>query len=352
MMTLAPLFWLWMAIAGAFNPPPPASITTYAPLPSTAFGPPVSNETGYRVEELGVGAYLLTDGFYQSLFLVACDSVLVVDAPPTIGMNILKAIRSITDLPITHVVYSHSHADHIGAAYLLNGPNVTFIGHEDTAMELSFAPNDTTRPSLTTTFRDDLEIRACNQTLQLSYKGPNHEPGNIFIYAPIQKVLMVVDIVYPGWVPFDKLGESQSIPGYIKAHEQILEYDFDHYIGGHLNRVGVRQDVVLQQEYVNDLYNNCLEAILLSGGSANNTNPISVQTALSGVSEANPGNFWAQFDYYGNIVVSEWCANKTEEKWLGVLGGADVYTWSNAASMFEAIRIDFGVLGPYGVKGG
>lgn len=350
MMALTPTLWLWIALTGAFNPPSPASISTYAPLPSTAIGPPVSNETGFRVEELGVGAYLLTDGLYQSLFFVACDSVLVVDAPPTIGMNVLKGIQSVTDLPVTHVVYSHSHADHIGAAYLLDGPNVTFIAHEDTATELSFAPNDTTRPMPSTTFRDDLEIRVCNQTLQLSYKGLNHDPGNIFIYAPIQKIIMLVDIVYPGWVPFDKLGESQSVPGYIKAHEQILEYDFDYYIGGHLNRYGVRQDVIIQQEYINDLYDNCLEAILLGAAPPNDTNPISVQTALSSFSQANPGNPWAIFDYYSNIVTAEYCSNKTQEKWLGKLGGADVYTWSNAASMFESIRIDFGILGPYGVK--
>ena len=339
-------------IVTAIIPPPPATIPTYAPLPPTANGPEIPSELGFRVEELGTGAYLLTDGLYQCLFLVTCDGVILVDAPPTIGKNILKGIQSVTNLPVTHVVYSHAHADHIGAAYLFDDPHVNFVAHADTVLELAFATNDTTRPKPTTTFQDDFEISACNQTLQLSYKGLNHEPGNIFIYAPIQKVLMVVDIVYPGWVPFDQLGEAQNIPGFIKAHDQILEYDFDYYLGGHINRFGTRQDVLIQQEYISDLYNNCVEAIRLSNESAEGNNTLSVRTALSAIEQANPSNYWAIFDYYINTLLADWVANKTEDKWVGVLGGADVYTWSNAVSMLEPVRISFGMLGPYGVREG
>ena len=336
----------------AIIPPAPSSIPTYAPLPPTAIGPQISGDVGFRIQELGVGAYLLTDGLYQALFLISCEGVILVDAPPTIGENLLKGIRSVTDLPVTHVVYSHAHSDHIGAAYLFNGSNVNFVAHYETMAELAFAPDHTTRPTPTMTFQDKFEIRACNQTLQLSYKGPNHEPGNIFIYAPLQKVLMLVDIVYPGWVPFDQLGESQNIPGFIKAHDQILEYDFDYYLGGHINRVGTRQDVLIQQEYVNDLYSNCVEAIRLSGESANASNPLSIMTALLAIQEANPFNYWAIFDYYINTLLADWVANKTEEKWVGVLGGTDVYTWSNAVAMLEPVRISYGMLGPYGVHEG
>ena len=280
------------------------SVPTYAPIPATGFGPPVSNTTGFRVQSFGQGAYMVTDGAYQALFLVACSSVVVADAPPTIGHNILKGIRTVTDLPISHVIYSHAHADHIGAAYLLQGPNVTFVGHEQTKSALAQTP-DPHRPAPNVTFDDSYTLKVCNQTLSLSYQGPNHQPGNTFIYAPLQKVLMLVDIVFPGWVPYDSLAESQNIPGYIKAHDQILAYDFTHYLGGHLNRAGTREDVQIQKEYVTDLYNNCAEAILLSASPPNATNPLSAQTALGPVIAANPGNSWAEFNYYShNLIVS------------------------------------------------
>ena len=154
------------------------------------------------------------------MFFVACDSVIVVDAPPTLGHNMLKGIRTVTELPVSHVIHSHVHANHIGAAYLLKGHNTTFIAHELTKEELAQA-SDRTRPAPNITFTKDHTVKVYNQKLQLSYKGPNHEPGNIFICALQQKLLMLVDIIYPGWVPFDYLGESQNIPGYIKAHDQL-----------------------------------------------------------------------------------------------------------------------------------
>lgn len=289
---------------------------------------------------------MITDGLYQSLFLVSHDSVVVVDAPPTIGHKLLKGIRTVTDLPVTHVVYSHAHADHIGAAYLFDGPNVTFVAHTETRNELAQV-NDSTRPIPSVTFSKQHNLKIGNQTLYLPYKGPNHEPGNIFIYAPKQRVLMLVDIIFPGWVPFDALGEVQNVPGFIKAHDQVLEYQFDHLVAGHLNRAGVRQDVVNQKEYVSDLYNNCVEAIRLS--EPNITSPVSIAKVLPPVEMANPGNSWATFKAYIEGDVASYCADKTTAAWLGRLAGADVFGMSNAVTMIESVRIDFGILGPFGV---
>ena len=321
----------------------------FVPLPQTAIGPPISNVTGYRIEPFGKGAYMVTDGIYQCMFLVATESVIVVDAPPTLGSNLLKAIRSVTPLPVSHLVYSHAHADHIGGAYLIaNDPNVTIVAHTLTAYELSLTP-DPKRPPPTVSINNEYRLQVCNQTLQLKYDGLNHEPGNIFIYAPEQRVLMLVDIIFPGWVPFAYLGEAQTVPGFIKAHDQVLRYDFKHYIGGHLNRVGTREDVKIQREYVNDLYNNCAQAIALSAAPPNSTNPISAAALFPPVLASNPGNAWAEFKVYTNAVVG-YCVNVTNAKWLNRLGGADAFGFENGYAMIESLRIDFDVLGPFAVQ--
>src|SRR5436190_4781508 len=87
----------------------------FSALPQTANGPPIG-PTGYRVEPFGQGAYMVTDGVYQALFLVSTRGVILVDVPPTIGKNMLNAIGNLTDQPITHLIYSHAHSDHIGSA--------------------------------------------------------------------------------------------------------------------------------------------------------------------------------------------------------------------------------------------
>lgn len=326
----------------------PDAVTTYAPLPSTAVGPPVNSSVGYRVQSFGQGAYMISDGTYQSLFFVTPKSVIMVDAPPTTGENILAAIQSVTHLPVSHLVYSHYHADHIGAAYLLANRGVTIIAHELTAYELSLTP-DAHRPQPHVTFKDSHTLRVDNQTLQLDYHGAVHCPGNLFVYAPKQKILLLIDIVFPGWVPFSALAEAQNAALFIKAHDLILEYDFNYYIGGHVNRVGVRKDVLTQREYVQDVYNNARTAIALSNSPPSASNPLAASTLLGPIGAANPGNPWAMFIGYVDTL-SQYCANVTTEKWLGKLGGADIYTYSHCESLVESLRIDYDVLGPFGVQ--
>jgi glyoxylase-like metal-dependent hydrolase (beta-lactamase superfamily II) len=87
------------------------------------------------VEEIRDGLYWVTEGAYNTIFLVTDEGVVAVDAPPTIGKNYLKAISEVTDKPITHVIYSHAHIDHIGAAGMFP-KNAVIIAQEETAAEL------------------------------------------------------------------------------------------------------------------------------------------------------------------------------------------------------------------------
>ncbi|MCZ6613566.1 MAG: MBL fold metallo-hydrolase, partial [Thaumarchaeota archaeon] len=91
----------------------------HAPIPDSARGPAIDQSKGYLVQELGEpgsGLYWLTEGTYHAMFLTTGEGVIVVDAPPSIGQKLLDGIKEVTNEPITHVIYSHTHADHIGAA--------------------------------------------------------------------------------------------------------------------------------------------------------------------------------------------------------------------------------------------
>jgi glyoxylase-like metal-dependent hydrolase (beta-lactamase superfamily II) len=303
------------------------------------------NKAGYRVESFGGGAYMVTDNQYNSMFFVSTKGVIVVDAPPTIGHNIEYAIRNVTDKPVTHFIYSHSHSDHVGGAYLF--PRATRIAHSYTKGLLAAVPSPH-QPLPDITFERKHTLRHGNQTLELSYKGPNHEPGNIFIYAPKQKVLMLVDVIFPGWAPFAHLALAEDIPGFIRAHDQVLEYTFDHFVGGHLTRSGNRTDVLVQRDYIADLKANCAHALTLSAQPPSKSNPISAQELASAALQANPGNQWAAFKIYLDNVAG-YCNNVTNEKWIGRLSGVDVWGPENSFAMVESLRLDYDVLGPFDV---
>ena len=192
--------------------------------PQVGGGPAVPPSKGYVVQEIGKGLYWVSDGAYNTMFLVTSDGVIAVDAPPTLGSNYLKAIVEVTSRPVKYLVYSHEHTDHIGAAYLFP-KDVKIVAQKETA-EILAQRKDPRRPLPTITFADSYELHLGDQTLTLNYPGINHERGNIFIYASKQKALMLVDVVYPGFMPYKNLGIAEDVPGYIEVHKKALAYEF------------------------------------------------------------------------------------------------------------------------------
>ena len=98
---------------------------------------------------------------------------------------------------------------------------------------------------------------------------------------------------------------------------------------------GSRDDVVIQQEYVAEL----------KAAAASTIGTFNPETIYPTVDDSNP---WAIFNAYLNAVAAE-AANAVVPRYVGKLGGADVYTQDNAYQLVESLRIDYGNLGPFGI---
>jgi len=301
------------------------------PIPDAAKSPSIPSK-GYLVGELGDNLYSVTDGAYNTMFMVTDKGVVAVDAPPSLGQKYLKAIAEVTSKPVNYLIYSHAHIDHIGAAGLFP-KNVSVIAQEETARELqrakAVAKNVTMVPPIPTiTFSKNYTLAIGNQTLNLDYYGSNHLPGNIFIYAPKQKVLMLVDIVFPGWVPFPYLAIAKDAAGFINAHDIALDkYDFDKFVGGHLTRLGTRNDVAIQKEFIDDLKNAATKA---------NQEVIFSKIAQQVGRFDNP---WLIYSKYIDAV-NEKCSQLVLPKWENKLGGAREFMSTHCFAMSEAQRVD------------
>src|SRR3954454_5947213 len=226
-------------------------IAKYMDVPASSQGPTIDPAKGYRLQDLGKGLYMITDNAIQSMFLVYDRGVVLIDAPQNLAPYIPKAIAEVTDKPITHIIYSHSHADHIGGAKALGGHPI-IIAHEET-LRLLKRDADPNRPLPTVTFSNNYTLRVGKQVLDLSYYGNAHEPGNIFISAPAQRVLMVVDVVFPGWMPWRRFALAQDIPGCLAQVEEIGRMDWDTLVGRHVARTGTHADVELQAAFNRDV---------------------------------------------------------------------------------------------------
>jgi glyoxylase-like metal-dependent hydrolase (beta-lactamase superfamily II) len=299
-------------------------INSYLPVPDSAEGTPIDATKGYRIEKLGRDLFMVTDNAYQSMFMVYDKGVVVIDAPPTYASKIPAAVAEITKKPITHLIYSHSHTDHIGGAATLGGHPI-IIAQEETKRLLAH-DRDPKRPLPTVTFKTSYTLKLGDQRLELSYHGYGHEPGNIYIYAPEQKALMVVDVIYPGWMMWRRFALAQDIPGLFRQVEEIKTFDFDKLVAGHVARLGTKSDVEMQSAFMQDLK--------AAAGTALVTTKVGVDS-----SPADLTNPWAVYDsYIDRVAIS--CVNELTPKWQDKLAAFDVFIWDQCYAMEQSLRID------------
>jgi glyoxylase-like metal-dependent hydrolase (beta-lactamase superfamily II) len=305
------------------------ALPDYAPVPQQALGPAL-NDQGYYVGRVERNLYWVTDGTYQSAFLTTSDGVVLLDAPPTIGRNIQRAVDEIAAAngvsnKVTHLIYSHHHADHAGASSLFDG-EIARIGHEETR-KLLLRDDDPARPAPEETFGDRRTLEIGGERIDLAWHGSNHSPDNIYIHLPDHDALMLVDIVNPGWAPVYLSNLTEDIPGYVEAPATALTYSWKHFIGGHLGRLGTREDVTLHQQYMADIAD-------------------SVRTAIDTIDptpyfQKYGANVWAAVRGLLDATTAT-AAAPVIEKYTGVLAAADVFTASTTFWVMESIRLDLG----------
>jgi len=315
----AVFFWAFSLIANAGFSQDKLSVARFSP-------PAIPPDKGYFVQEIRGGVYWVTDGLYNTMFIVSSAGVIAVDPLPNLGARYLKAIREVTDKPITHVIYSHEHTDHIGAAYLFS-KDAVYIAHEQTAQILA-RRQDPRRPVPNQTFSQSRTLDVGDQSLVLEYKGTNHEAGNIFIYAPRHKILMLVDVVYPGWMPYKNLGIAEDVPGYIEAHQEALAFDFDTLVAGHVDHLGTRADVATSLEFVKELQSTVIAEV----------KTLDFPKFLR--ANVSPKHRWDRHNDYEQEVVSR-CYARLFPKWNNKLRGTDTYLRDNCWAMLESVSVQF-----------
>jgi glyoxylase-like metal-dependent hydrolase (beta-lactamase superfamily II) len=312
-----------------------ADLPEFAPIPHSALGPAL-NDQGYYVGRVERNLYWVTDGVYQSAFLTTSDGVVLFDAPPSIGGNLRRAVDEITSANgvsnrVTHLVYSHHHADHGGAASLFDG-DVIRIGHQETR-RLLLRDNDPARPAPEVTFHDTYTLEVGGERAELAWHGPNHSPDNIYIHFPGHDTLMLIDVVNAGWVPIYNLNLSEDVPGYMQAPATALSYPWRHFICGHLGRLATRDDVAVHQQYIADIEASAREALA-------SVDPVPYYMRYR-------ENVWAGVKAHLDTV-TERAMVPIIAKYTGVLAAADieVFTRTTTFAIMQSLRLDSGHLGP------
>ncbi|MEV6931194.1 MBL fold metallo-hydrolase [Dactylosporangium sp. NPDC051485] len=302
-------------------------MAAFKPMPDFALGPDVP-ESGFVVTELGGGAYGVTEGMVNTMFLETTNGVVLVDAPPHLGgERLLAAIESVTDKPLTHLIYSHAHADHIGAAHQLDRSGLQIIAHEMTGRFIEEA-HDERRPLPNVTFtgrRETLDIDGTR--FVMDYTGDWHMPGNLFIHVPERKLLTAIDSFTPKNPPFFRLVFSAHVPAYFKAMDQMLEYDFETVVTGHMALYGTPEDVATNREYINDLRRSATGAL----------QTVDLQEAAA-AADVPGNNKQAELKVWMDAVVAR--AAELMPAWDKRIGGTDIFLTDNLNAVAWSVAND------------
>jgi len=297
-------------------------------------------EKGYNVIEVADGYYYIHDVFYNTGFIVTGEGVIVIDAPefisldptgtappePSLAEYIVEAVKEITDQPITHVIYSHHHIDHIGGAHLYPD-NAVYIAHEKTA-ELLREAADPNRPIPTVTFDDTYELTVGNTTLQLFNLGRSwHSQQDIVIWSPRHKVLEVIDYFHQDAAPWLNFAESRdAIFNFAVADILLEKFDFEIFISGHERIVGTRKHLEQHRDFLKDMQVAVMQAF----------QTINIPEIRARYTESSTHAWFLAI----LNAVSEECSTTMQAQWRGKIRNVDLLMFENCRTMVMYLGLE------------
>lgn len=202
------------------------------------------------------------------MILKTGPNLAVVDFPDASSVQLIEAVEKLLrgTVPATiDMVYSHTHYDHIGGAtrfynYMKRKYPDAFIsiyGTAETSRAIRLSTSKRAiRPNKIVGRISRTLILSKSLQLQMHLIG-GHTETDLLLYIPKVEgeasVAMFVDVVFPGWSPFFNLAITDDPREYLRSHMEILKFDFDIFLGGHV-RVGNKDDVIRNMQFTRDLF--------------------------------------------------------------------------------------------------
>jgi glyoxylase-like metal-dependent hydrolase (beta-lactamase superfamily II) len=194
--------------------------------------------------EVASGVYRLFVGEgVATVLYVGKDGLMLFDAAYEQTTPQLKAaIEAITSQPVKYLVNTHHHGDHVGGNYNM-GKDATIISHHfvkdfvsrehRVGERVTPALPKEARPDIS--FSDEMNFDFNGQTLQMKHLPKGHTGGDIIIYFPESKVLVMGDLLFADNFPFVDVNNGGDPMGFYNNLKWIIEnYPEDlTLIGGH-----------------------------------------------------------------------------------------------------------------------
>ena len=173
-----------------------------------------SPEPPLAIEKLTGNLFVISGGNAgNTTVFVRAEGVVLVDTKVAgSGQRILDLVRSVTDKPITHILNTHTHFDHVGSNAFF-APAVEVVAHENTAGQMremdEFSDAASRHGVPDRTFKDTLTLFSGSDAIDLYYFGAAHTNGDAFIVFRGAGVMHAGD-TFPGLNAVARNGGSEE----------------------------------------------------------------------------------------------------------------------------------------------
>ena len=227
-----------------------------------------------EVEKLKENLFVLKGGGGNTAVFVTATGVVVVDAKnPGWGQPILSKIKELTNKPVTTLINTHTHGDHVSGNVEFPA-TVDIIVQENTKTNMQkMIPNSTaqdqTVPAQTIfqanngrglpkrTFKDKMTLFKGADEVDLYYFGRGHTNGDAWVLFPSLRIVHAADIFSGKNVPLldaNNGGSAVAIADSLQKGYDTLK-NVDTIITGHstqMTMADLKEYIAFNREFFND----------------------------------------------------------------------------------------------------
>jgi len=240
--------------------------------------PPKPSASAIKVEKLADNLYVLNalaagGGGNTSIFITATGVVVVDTKNPGWGQPLLDKIKTLTNKPVTTIVNTHTHGDHVSGNVEFPA-SVDIVVHENTKANMgamrpaSFVaqPAGGPPPNIFTqhngagmakrTFKDTMTIGNGADRIELHYFGRAHTNGDAMVFFPSARVLHMADVFANKGLPGMDSNNGGTGIGYADTLTKAADFadsnNVEKIVNGHNETTTTRADLREFIAYVKD----------------------------------------------------------------------------------------------------
>lgn len=217
----------------------------------------------FNVQRLTEKSYLIGAAGYNAVIHVGKEGVLLISPQSGDATTLtLDGIRSITDLPITDVIYTHYHLDHVAGITSVieqtrqnSKAELRIHGTDMTARRISKFGGKVPLPNQILRGHDG-EFLFEGMPVRIRTPEENgHCPDNAIVVLSSEGITQYDDMLEPEALPFPHFGPAENLVAYEENLRELKTFDWQFINSGHGN-IGSRADVDFYIRYLETVRNH------------------------------------------------------------------------------------------------